>query len=195
MLTISKKCISCETEFIIITGKGKNARQKFCSRKCRSKNYYDKYYTHFKWKKLKSCEICGSEYMPQKSVSHTCSRKCCSKRNRIIHKDEKRIYDKNWQKKDRKDNPEKYRFRTKQRRNLLRESSGLSGKKFNSDFTLSIWEQMKQECNYTCKICKKCEPEIKLTIDHIIPLSKNGRHSKENIQPLCHSCNSRKKDK
>lgn len=182
----------CGVEFI--PNKFVGDRAKFCSLKCRSKLYYNKYYTHFEWKKPKLCEICGKEYIPQKSISYTCSRKCCMKRNRILHKEEKRLYDSNWQKEDRKNNPEKYRFRAKQRRHLLREASGLSGRNFNSDFTLIVWEQLKKDCDYTCKICNKSEPGIKLTIDHIIPLSKGGKHDKDNIQPLCHSCNSRKKD-
>lgn len=60
------------------------------------------------------------------------------------------------------------------------------------NFTESDWETMRAECNYTCLACKRPEPEIKLTIDHVIPLSRGGTHDKSNIQPLCGSCNSAK---
>lgn len=178
---------------------------KYCSQKCSSLKNYEKhkdYYQHYwlnrpnlwKWKKPKNCEMCGKEYLPQKSISYTCSRKCCMKRNRLLHKESKRIYDTEWQRKDRQQNPEKYRFRTKQRRHMIRDVSG-SSKKFSQAFTLEEWNQIKLEYNFTCPKCFKKEPEVKLTIDHAIPLSKGGMHSKENIQPLCIKCNSGKKDK
>ena len=57
------------------------------------------------------------------------------------------------------------------------------------------WEEVKRKFNYTCQICGKAEPEVRMTEDHILPLSKGGDDSIENIQPLCKSCNSRKNDR
>lgn len=40
--------------------------------------------------------------------------------------------------------------------------------------------------------CLKCGTHKDLTIDHIIPTSKGGENTIENMQTLCHSCNSSK---
>lgn len=61
--------------------------------------------------------------------------------------------------------------------------------------TLKEWVELKKQYNYTCPCCNRKEPEIKLTIDHIIPLAKNGKDTQDNIQPLCVSCNSKKNTK
>ncbi len=69
-------------------------------------------------------------------------------------------------------------------------------KKGNSgSHTLGEWETLKAQYNWTCPFCKKAEPKIKLTEDHIIPLSKGGSDNIENIQPLCLICNCKKYNK
>lgn len=54
------------------------------------------------------------------------------------------------------------------------------------------WINLCEKFNNKCAYCWK---ETKLTIDHIIPISKWGWNNIENIQPLCKSCNSRKWNK
>lgn len=43
--------------------------------------------------------------------------------------------------------------------------------------------------------CAYCDKEAKLTLDHVIPLSKGGTHSKDNVVPACLHCNSSKGNK
>lgn len=37
--------------------------------------------------------------------------------------------------------------------------------------------------------CSYCGREDKLTLDHIVPLSRGGKHSKDNVVPACSHCN------
>jgi 5-methylcytosine-specific restriction endonuclease McrA len=57
-------------------------------------------------------------------------------------------------------------------------------------FICMDWEAMKGETGYRCVYCG--ERFDQLTIDHVVPLIKGGKHSVDNIVPACQSCNSRK---
>lgn len=56
-------------------------------------------------------------------------------------------------------------------------------------FTAEEWSQLKAKHDFRCLCCRKFEPEIKLTPDHVLPVAKGGLNTIENIQPLCILCN------
>lgn len=58
-------------------------------------------------------------------------------------------------------------------------------------FTPKEWEAKKLEHG---NVCANCGTSGKLTVDHIIPLSRGGSNWIDNIQPLCLSCNCMKHD-
>jgi len=61
--------------------------------------------------------------------------------------------------------------------------------------TYAIWLDSLHDANYQCKKCGRTEPEVLLTPDHIIPLSKHGDNLPGNIQVLCEPCNHKKSNK
>jgi 5-methylcytosine-specific restriction endonuclease McrA len=57
-------------------------------------------------------------------------------------------------------------------------------------YTRNEWKLLCAKYGNGCLACGK--NDVKLTADHIIPLSIGGTNYIENIQPLCQSCNSKK---
>jgi 5-methylcytosine-specific restriction endonuclease McrA len=84
-----------------------------------------------------------------------------------------------------KDNPEWNRRKQHERRAKLKNCEVLK-------ITDRDWNRMLERFRHCCYYCGS---RTKLTIDHVIPVDRNGRHSIGNIIPACKSCNSSKSDK
>lgn len=83
-----------------------------------------------------------------------------------------------------RNNPEKNIAKHKRRR---ARKAGADGSHTLSEFR-SLCEQYDNRC-----LC--CGKKKKLTADHVIPLISGGSDDISNIQPLCFSCNSSKRDR
>ena len=118
---------------------------------------------------------------------------------------QKKWYEDNWgskkdyQKKWREDNPDKVKEYTKrwkqnnpEKRRRDRHIYRTHKKGNGGSYTTEEWEQLVCDTGNVCLSCGKSGDDIKLTIDHIIPLSKGGTSAIDNLQPLCFSCNASK---
>lgn len=83
--------------------------------------------------------------------------------------------------------PEKSVAATNRRRALKLAAKG--------SHTEKEWQDIKAFYGFKCLKCGQHEPDIKLTRDHVIPLTEGGSDSISNIQPLCARCNSKKNNK
>ncbi len=175
---IKKKiCLHCHSYF---ERNKKNTkvfnRQKFCDRKCWSGWFSGNRHHQWKDSKRHECKDCGGNI--ERHTENRC-RICHLKWQKgLNHPSFKHglyltgnIEGKRLGK----------RLSENKRRSLIREI-----------FTKEEWIEVLTEHEYKCAICKVHDKDNKMTIDHIIPISKGGRNIKNNIQPLCSRCNSSK---
>ena len=80
--------------------------------------------------------------------------------------------------------------------NLVKFKKSIAGQRLL--MTSALRQRIKERDNYTCQYCGLSiaqEANLLLEIDHIIPLSKKGLTTEENLQTLCWRCNRAKGNK
>jgi len=77
-------------------------------------------------------------------------------------------------------------------RPIVDEKSIAREKKKARELRNSSWWRKKNSSGI-CYYCEKKVTPDKLTMDHIIPLSRGGKSEKINLVPACKDCNSKKK--
>lgn len=158
--------------------------------------------------KVKVCEVCGKEYQ-----STGGGQKYCSECVPVVRAEKNRAYDAKYRKKNpekrregivrwKKANPEKVKAADAKHRKANRDKCAVTFNKWRAAkyantpisemLTSTEWLAILAEAQGHCAYCDK---EAKLTLDHVIPLSKGGKHSKDNVVPACEHCNCSKGNK
>jgi 5-methylcytosine-specific restriction endonuclease McrA len=119
-------------------------------------------------------------YTKKYLAAHPEKRRAARRKWENKHPERKREAFKRW----RANNPDKAFLNIHRRRLRERLAPG--------KLELAEWQALKAAYEQKCLACGRCEPEIKLVPDHVVPLISGGSNYVENIQPLCEICNKRK---
>lgn len=140
----------------------------------------------YKWKKNNPDKYKKSEQLRKQKPHNKLKAKILRKKYYNSHKEQEKYQHKIWE------------LNNKDKRKLI--SHRRRSKKLNiiHSFTTDEWNEMIEATDGICLSCKGKVGKDKLTLDHIIPISKakpGTVYTIKDIQPLCSSCNSSKKDK
>lgn len=124
-----------------------------------------------------------SEYNKEWSSQNGELKQKLRRRWHLAHRDEENKKAKERTKQWIQDNPDRHRHNGHQYRARKAQAEG--------SHTLEQWQEL---LSFFDGICPACGKKRKLTLDHIVPLNKNGSDYIDNIQPLCKRCNSAKMD-
>lgn len=179
------KCAFCGTLLSKCPSQVRN--NNFCSHSCQGN--YNKTLTAEKchnWKGAdiqKTCSVCGKLFkvkQHRRETAQYCSTGCMGISQKKLTGSNAR----NW-KGGLTQSMKAYRIMAEAKRRAKKRAA------FGT-VTIKEWELIKKENGYTCASCGEREPNITLTQDHIVPLSRGGPNLSNNIQPLCMWCNAKK---
>lgn len=141
---------------------------------------------------MSACKECNAERVGQYRVTNSGKVKESQQRHYARNKDQikytvRQYREENLEKVKRtkrrhyQENTEVYRA-SRQNRRARRRSNG-------GHISTAEWQSVLDRFNGKCA---KCGSADNIHMDHVVPLAKGGKHSPDNIQPLCQTCNLRK---
>lgn len=138
-------------------------KKKYCSDSC-----YHKQVVPYK----DNCIVCGNKFVVNYGAEKYCSNKCRKKQMALIRK--------------------RYRH--------IKGNHRKRARYFNVKYEKVDKTNVFERDNYKCTKCGvKCDiskvgtnHDEEPTLDHIIPMSKGGPHTYDNVQTLCRNCNTKK---
>lgn len=93
-------------------------------------------------------------------------------------------------------NAKRWRVENPERRRLSHHRRSARKRRVLTQLTISQWEWLKQQSGHCCVYCGRHQDECgRLQQEHVVPLSRGGAHTVNNIRPACADCNYRKHDK
>lgn len=143
------------------------------------------------------CKVCNTELQREARTQEPDRFREASNKCHASHREERLAKQRNWRRSnlDRerarvqqwmKDNPELYR--AYQHAYRARRYAAIDGS-VTTEFIQALYRQ--EQCCY----CNKEIPREDRTIDHIVPISRGGKHSTNNLAMCCGSCNSSKRNR
>lgn len=169
-----------------------------------SKEYYHQYYINNKEKKseqMKQWRIDNPEYGKQQYKKHREREIERGRQYRINNPEKVKEYDRKCRSNNPEKTKEKYREYLKTEKGKAKNQRAQSKRRaiiktIINTLTFDEWHNILKQYKFRCAYCGK---EFDLfdipERDHIVPISKGGNNTKENVVPACRSCNARKGNK
>jgi len=162
--SFERPCDRCGESFLVEPSQANTAR--FCSRDCQNQRI------------LKDCAFCGAimEVVPTRAdVQRFCDLKCYAKWQSVYKVGENSP---SW---------------TGGKRAAWARSRVRRGAAIKATITENISRtHVILTYGHHCYICNRALTRREISIDHVIPLSRGGSHTLDNLRVCCKSCNSRK---
>lgn len=123
----------------------------------------------------KGCETCGTWFTPKHHRQRYCDIECIA--------DPAARATRRWIRR----NPASHSNSYHQRRLLMQAHPHSVG------VTERDWSRLVNRYRRCCAYCGR--PAVEITMDHVVPLARGGRHAIGNVLPACFECNSAKQDR